>query len=313
MLFLVILIGIAIFAVLIAGVTVFHIVFNRAASVQFALGAPHNRIDAVGAVVDVAPVVAAARRVELVNDTGRQLVAWRYDSSAAIGNRWVIVQHGYRETHADVLDRAAALGQRGYHVLMPDAQGSGASSGRYIQMGYGDRLDLLAWINALTAQIPDAEITMMGTSMGASAVMFLAGETLPSNVIALIADSGYTSVRAELDYQVRQFIHSRIVVAMVLATVALLVRLRLGWSLRAADARMTLSKSSIPLLLLHGTADTFVPPAMMATNYAASTAKKKCQVAIPNAQHGMGSRVWGQRYWQLVDRFIGESRGGYAK
>lgn len=71
MLFLVILIGIAIFAVLIAGVTVFHIVFNRAASVQFALGAPHNRIDAVGAVVDVAPVVAAARRVELVNDTGR--------------------------------------------------------------------------------------------------------------------------------------------------------------------------------------------------------------------------------------------------
>lgn len=85
--------------------------------------------------------------------------------------------------------------EQGYNVLMPDARAQGQSDGHRIGFGWPDRVDYLGWINLVISQLGDqTEIVLMGFSMGAATVLATAGETLPSNVKAVVADSGFASI-----------------------------------------------------------------------------------------------------------------------
>ena len=68
-------------------------------------------------------------------------------------------------------------------------------------MGWDDRLDIIDWINTILEYNPNAEIVLHGVSMGAATVSMVSGEDLPSNVKAIVADCGYTSVWDEFAYQ----------------------------------------------------------------------------------------------------------------
>jgi fermentation-respiration switch protein FrsA (DUF1100 family) len=301
-----IILAVAVLILLIISAVIFHVIFSRIGNRHLVFGAAHNRIAAPTNAEEmkrqgVDEFAAHLQRVARLNDAGLRLAAFEYVNPQTTAD-WVIVQHGYRETHRDVLDRAVAFADRGFNVLLPDAQAHGESAGQFVQMGYRDADDLLTWISYLS-QRPDVRITVYGTSMGGSAVLFLAGKKLPKNVQALVADSAYASVPAEIDYQLHQFLPGRILPEMVLQVLGIFVYVRLGWSLRNASALPGLTAGSTPLLLLHGSADTFVPPAMMTAAYASAAATRKKQVLIPTAEHGMGCYVLGNAYWELVTDF----------
>lgn len=84
--------------------------------------------------------------------------------------------------------------EEGYNVLIPYMRATGESEGEYIGMGWLDKDDLQCWINKIIEQNNNANIVLHGSSMGAATVLMASGDDLPSNVKAIIEDSGYTSV-----------------------------------------------------------------------------------------------------------------------
>jgi hypothetical protein len=201
---------------------------------------------------------------------------------------------------------ASFYGENGYNVLTPDMRSHGGSEGTYIGMGWLDRLDVLKWIDYIIELDPEAEIILHGVSMGAATVMMVSGEELPSNVLGIIEDCGYTSVwdifSDELSYlfSLPDF--------PFLYTADLIANIRAGYGFKTASALNAVSKSTVPILFIHGSIDTFVRTDMVYELYDACSSPKDLLV-IEGAGHGDSYRMDPDTYFDTVFSFISENCG----
>ena len=137
--------------------------------------------------------------------------------------------------------------------------------------------------------------------MGASTVLMAAGLDLPANVKGIAADCGYTSAQAiwehittdnlHLSYGIRRF------------DIRDLCRRKI--QLDPADCTTTeaLQKTHLPVLLVHGTDDTFVPVEMSYENYKACAGPRRLLV-VPGADHGMSYYVAREEYEKTALEFF---------
>lgn len=290
-----------------AAFKMYRMAFSRTGDRQAAFEADHNQIDTP---VDdkLAPVLAkkaswlaeqTEEAVTIESGDGLALKGFIYRKNA--GHQWTILVHGFGGQHREMFDKAPYFADLGFNVLLPDNRSHGESEGRWIGFGWQDRLDIIQWTEYLIKQDPDAQILLYGISMGAATVMMTLGEQLPPNVIAGIEDCGYSTVDEELAYQLHSLFH--LPVFPLLSLVSLINRFRQGWGLKEADSRRQLGKNRLPVLFIHGDADTFVPSEMMAACYEAQ-AGPKARLLVAGAQHGMAGIIGGDSYWQTVRLFL---------
>ena len=214
---------------------------------------------------------------------------------------WVIAVHGYTDSAYFMVNAAKQFLNYGYNVLMPDLRAHGKSEGKYIGMGWLDRLDLIKWIDYLIATYGDIKIILYGISMGAATVMMASGENLPSNVRMVIEDCGYTSVWDEFAHELKYLFHMPTFPALYNANV--ITRIRAGYSLRKASSIKQIKKSKIPILFIHGDKDKFVPFYMLDKLYDAAICKKE-KLVIKGAGHAEAQAIDPQKYWHTVRKFI---------
>lgn len=246
-------------------------------------------------------------------ESGRQVAVQSFDELILAGRlfvnanhikRWVICVHGYRSTgKRDMAFVGAKYFQEGFSVLIPDLRAHGESQGEYIGMGWLDRLDILNWVGWLVDKYPDAEIILHGGSMGASAVLMTSGEKLPENVKLLIADSGFSSVYSEFKYILTKLIKFRQFPIMTVANYR--AKKFAGFSLIEASAVKQLGSNHLPLLVIHGTADKFVPVGF-SQQILAATAGEHQYLEIAEAGHLLGMTMEPDVYWQTVFGFISQ-------
>ena len=120
--------------------------------------------------------------------------------------------------------------------------------------------------------------------MGATTVLMAAGEKLPKNVHGITSDCAFTSPQAILKHVANNNLH--IAYGLYGGLVELLFRQKLQ---RAADEYSTveaLKENTIPVLLIHGANDHFVPVEMTYENYRACAGPKRLFI-VPSAEHGM--------------------------
>lgn len=84
----------------------------------------------------------------------------------------------------------------GYNVLMTYTQGQSTSSGEFITFGAKDGADWTNWINKVNeTNGTTGDIVLFGQSLGADVALQAAAQpNLPSNVKAVIADAGYSTL-----------------------------------------------------------------------------------------------------------------------
>ena len=136
--------------------------------------------------------------------------------------------------------------------------------------------------------------------MGATSVMMAAGQPLPENVRGILADCGFTSAPDMWERVWGQM--QPIPYALWRRRVERLGAQRLGVPVDAESTPEALSRSKLPLLLVHGLADSFVPPEMSEENAAANGGPVKT-LFVPGAKHGMSYLTDPEAYQAALREF----------
>lgn len=212
-----------------------------------------------------------------------------------------IQMHGYRGAAVrDFCGGHALARELGMNVLAVDQRAHGRSGGHVITFGAREKYDCLSWAQYAYLRFgPDTPIYLAGVSMGAATVLMASALELPGSVRGIIANSPYTSAEAII----RKVIAGLCLpAAPLMPFVRLAARLFGGFSLSGADALGAVGEAGIPILLIHGEDDRFVPCAMSREIAAACSSPHRLET-FPGAGHGLSYIADPVRYKNAVREF----------
>jgi fermentation-respiration switch protein FrsA (DUF1100 family) len=196
----------------------------------------------------------------------------------------IILFHGYHTHHIHDFSGIYGLYHSiGLNLLLVRQRGHGESGGRYITFGVHERKDALRWIEFHNQTHGMDNVYLGGMSMGASTVLFAAGEDLPPNVRGITADCGFSSPAEILSHIIRRDFH--LPPKLVLPLMEVWARMLGGFSFYECSSETSLARSKTPILFIHGKADTFVPCSMTEKGFRACVSEKELHL-IEGAGHG---------------------------
>lgn len=189
----------------------------------------------------------------------------------------------------------------GYNILLADQRGHGKSGGKNITFGIRERYDCLDWIRYLNRRFgEDTKIVLAGISMGASTVLMSADLGLPANVKGIMADCPYSAPKEIIQKVIRQL---NFPAQITYATVRLAAKVCGDFDVEEHSAVESMKNCNIPILLIHGDEDYFVPCEMSRKCYEACVAEKR-MVLVEGAPHGMSYCVDQELYEKEITEFL---------
>lgn len=215
----------------------------------------------------------------------------------------VICFHGYTSRGMnDYIGLSGYYLKRGYSMLLVDERAHGDSEGTYIGFGCLDRHDGMKWIDWLIQTCgSDVEILLHGTSMGGATVLMMSGLKLPEQVRGIISDCGFTSAKEVFTHVLHSMYH---LPAFPMIQIADLVnRKKAGYGLDECNSAREVRKAEKPVLLIHGSADTFVPAGMCEKIYE-NCASPKRKLIVDGAAHAESYYKDTQAYENALNEFI---------
>ncbi len=207
--------------------------------------------------------------------------------------------HGYRGNAVrDYCGVSWISMEAGRNLLLVEQRAHSLSQGHTITFGVKERYDCVDWCRwAVDRFGADVTLTISGVSMGAATVLMASGLDLPDNVRCIIADSPYTSPPAIIRKVCREDMHLPDKLLMPFTYLGAL--LFGGFRLGAADASEAVKRAKIPILLIHGEDDRFVPCAMSET-VRANCASPVERHTFADAGHALSYLVDKPRYIAMV-------------
>ena len=190
----------------------------------------------------------------------------------------------------------------GHSALIVDQRACGRSGGHVITFGVNESRDCLTWIEYVTARFgPKTRIILAGISMGAATVVMAAGRELPENVIAILADCGYTSPRDIIKKVIAT--DMKLPPDLAYPFVKLGARLFGRFDLDELSSIETVRNTPVPILLIHGESDDFVPCDMSKRCHEANPASTRL-FTVPGAGHGLAYLVDKAGYLETARNFF---------
>ncbi|MBQ8860572.1 MAG: alpha/beta hydrolase [Ruminococcus sp.] len=211
--------------------------------------------------------------------------------------------HGYRATALrDFCVGANESLKRGHNLLLVDQRGQGKSEGKTITMGIKEHKDVLSWVNFANERFgKDTKIILYGVSMGAACVVMATRLELPENVKGVIADCPYSVPKdILLDVAKKDMgISPKIAYPFIYAA----GKIYGGFSVTETDCIKAVKKAEIPVLILHGEDDRYVP-CFMSEEIEKANPKMVKRYTFPNAGHGLSFFSNKERYREITEAFF---------
>lgn len=223
-----------------------------------------------------------ADHVYIPSHDGLKLHGWWIPAENAIGT--MLLFHGYKSTY--MVDFSAVLDlyhTRGYNLLLADQRSHALSEGKYITFGVKECRDVRSWVDWHNHTVGSCPVFLCGLSMGASTVLFAAGNPLAENVKGVTADCGFTSPYDILRHVISK--HIGPAAGIMMPMVHFWAKLLAGFGLKDCSTEKSLKQCQIPILMIHGLADDFVPCEMSQRGFDACCAEKEL-VLVEKAGHG---------------------------
>lgn len=219
----------------------------------------------------------------------------------AIGT--MILFHGYRSTY--LVDFSAIYrlyNGWGYNLLLVDQRSHNCSGGKYITFGVRESRDVSSWLHWHNEAVGMLPVFLCGMSMGSSTVLFAAGNSLPDNVKGITADCGFTSPCDILCHVAAKTI-PRPLAKMLMPAFRFWSGRLAGFDPKEFSTERTLKNNTLPILMIHGTADDYVPCEMSRRSYAACSGEKEL-ILVEGAGHGTSFLVDRHRVESALTRFF---------
>lgn len=193
------------------------------------------------------------------------------------------VNIGANVTHANRFHRL------GFSVLLPDYRGYGRSEGSFPTEATVYQDAAVAWDYLVKERkIQPSQIFIYGHSLGGAVAIDLAVNH--PDAAGLIVENSFTSIRDIVDDQgvyrifpIDLILHQRF------------------------DSIRKVPSLQMPVLFIHGSADLIVPATMSQQLYDAAPQPKQL-VLIPDGEHNNTAEVAGNKYFQVVQKFVQQVR-----
>lgn len=213
--------------------------------------------------------------------------------------------HGYRGSGFRDFSGGGKLARKmGHNILLVDQRSHGKSGGNTICYGIRARWDCLSWAEYAADRFGvDTPVFLSGVSMGAATVLMASDLPLPDNVAGIIADCPYSSPEAIIRKVCGDMGYPQGLAYPFVRLGAFLYGggLRLGES----TAVKSVADTRIPILLVHGGEDGFVPCHMSREIFEAAAGPVTFEV-FPGADHAMSYMADPKRYERMIDCFVEE-------
>lgn len=213
-----------------------------------------------------------------------------------------VISHGYMMNRAELTPVAVDLARRGCSCLVYDFRAHGKSGGKICGAGGLEVQDVIAAVAEARRRHPDGPLLLLGSSMGAAASAMAANHpTVKAD--ALVLDSAYSRLPSAILGWWR-FLGGKPLAAILSPTVLL------GWPMTGTnpfqvDVAKSLKPLQIPVLILHGDADSLALPEEATRNQAACAQGAEV-VWFAGCGHSEGRWLIPDLYEQSLYRYLGE-------
>jgi pimeloyl-ACP methyl ester carboxylesterase len=212
-------------------------------------------------------------------------------------HRYLICLHGFKGSYAahSRMNHALADSLKANAVLLV-LRGDLESDWACSSVGNREAEELNAWIAYLKEKDPQATFYLIGVSMGAATILF-ASDSFGKDVIAAVADSGFSSLKEEIKGVFRKHLGFLTPFFFFPVRVAYRIHFHEGMDQHTDE---NLKGCPTAFFYIHGSKDTFVPPENMAHHLSVHPGESWM---IPDCPHAVGDVVHKDEYYAKVSAF----------
>ena len=237
--------------------------------------------------------------VHVISSDGTELTGHWFPADHP--ERVILAFHGWRARWSKDFSLIAEFWkQQGCSVLLAEQRGQNNSPARFMGFGLTERFDCLRWAEWASEELPGIPVYLAGISMGGTSVLMAADLDLPAQVKGIMADCAFTSPDGIWEHVVHDNLH--LPYRPRRGLVDAICRRKTGSGARACTTTEALSRATVPVLLIHGSDDHFVPVTMAYENFKACTAPKRITI-VPGADHGMSYYIDRKTYERAMRDF----------
>lgn len=225
----------------------------------------------------------------------------------------IIICHGYGDSkfmvggrtpsdvRVDSLNLAKLFSKQGYNTLLFDFRGHGDYAGKNgVTIGYNEQQDLLGAINFVKSKGIGDKIGLIGFSMGAATSLSLLDKT--TDISFAIADSPFSDLKSYLNNNMK--IWTGLPKLPFAPMVLLNFKLIYGVDYSTVSPLNSVSKSSIPILLIHGKKDTTIPYTESVEMEKLLINHKSKLVLFDGSTHVGSYSLYGDKYEAVLKDFL---------
>ena len=223
--------------------------------------------------------------VYMNNRDGMKLRGFLVETEGA--TKTVIFSHGWRSI--PLFDFSCIWEyylEHKFNVLIIEHRAHRESEGKYLYFGVKERFDIIDWANWTVERYGSQHKRFLsGISMGSAAVMMAVGtEGLPENVVGASCDCGYTSAADIFKHVLKTGFH--LPAFPILHVAGIISKIFAKFDFEEFTSTEGVKNAQIPLLFIHGTADSFVPVEHTYKNIEAC-GSEHVDVIVEGADHGL--------------------------
>jgi dipeptidyl aminopeptidase/acylaminoacyl peptidase len=239
---------------------------------------------------------ASWESVEIAASDGVALRGWWF-APAKPDATGVIAMHGVADTRSGMSAHIRMLLRHDFAVLAPDSRGHGVSGGDTITYGLREADDVRRWVDWMCARQQIRGVYGVGQSMGGA--ILLQSLRVEPRFRAAVADCPFATFE-EISYD-RLLLYAglpRPAAWFLVAPAFAYARTAHGLDLGRISPVDAVRSTHVPVLLIHGTADTNVPPRHSRILHAGNPATELWEV--PGARHVASISTQPQLYERKV-------------
>ncbi len=213
-------------------------------------------------------------------------------------NRYIIFTHANTDNHIGSLKYLPMYLDLGYNCILYDMRGHGEGKPTFCTYGILEGKDLAELVKDTRARYPEIEeLGLHGESLGASTT--IEALAYKPDVDFAVSDCAFANVESAITQKFKTMHLPGFLVPLVKVGVRVLYNYSID-DMRPIDA---LNGNTVPILFIHGEADTTVPPQNARELYERAQGKRELHY-VAGADHAESVLVAPKEYHETVSSFL---------